>query len=191
MELEELKNKWRQLDKHVKAQDEKIRELTDQVIAGKVKSPLSTLRTHSIISVIVIPLLLPFFLVIFDFLGVSCPEWHEKLLYALTWVFVVSLFIRELIFIIDLKQINVARETALESLARTIKFRKHYQWGVLIELFIGMAFVIVMMSAFNREFLYGGILGFVIGVIFGGKLYNYYVNKIKELETALNEWTEE
>ena len=131
------------------------------------------------------------FLGIFDFLGVSCPEWHEKLLYVLTWVFVISLFIRELIFIIDLKQINVARETALESLARTIKFRKHYQWGVLIELFIGMAFVIVMMSAFNREFLYGGILGLVIGAIFGGKLYNYYVNKIKELETALNEWTEE
>lgn len=189
MELEELKNKWKSLDKHVKAQDEKIRVLTDQVIAGKVKSPLSTLRTHCIISVIVIPLLLPFFLGVFDFLGVSSPGWHEKLLYALTWVFVISLFIRELIFIIDLKQINVARETALESLARTIKFRKHYQWGVLIELFIGMAFVIVMMSALNREFLYGGILGVVIGAIFGSKQYNYYVNKIKELETALNEWT--
>ena len=38
MELGELKNKWKELDKHVKAQDEKIRELTDQIIANKVKS---------------------------------------------------------------------------------------------------------------------------------------------------------
>ena len=30
MELEELKNKWKELDKHVKAQDEKIRELTER-----------------------------------------------------------------------------------------------------------------------------------------------------------------
>ena len=190
MELEELINKWKSLDKHIKVQDEKIRILTDQIVAGKIKSSLSTLHTHCIISIIIIPLLLPFFFGIYDFVGFDCPAWHEKLLYVLTWVFIVSLFIRELLFIIDLKQINVARETALESLARTIKFRKHYQWGVLIELFIGMAFVIVMMSAFNREFLYGGILGLVIGAIFGGKLYNYYVKKIKELETALNEWTE-
>ena len=41
MELDELKNRWKQLDNHVKSQDEKIRQLTDQVIASKVKSHLT------------------------------------------------------------------------------------------------------------------------------------------------------
>ena len=32
MEIDDIRNKWRQLDEHVKVQDEKIRELTDAVV---------------------------------------------------------------------------------------------------------------------------------------------------------------
>ena len=73
MELEELKNKWKELDKHVKFQDEKIRELTDQVISNKVKSPLAMLRRHCLVSVCFIPFLLPFFFWAFLFRD-SCME---------------------------------------------------------------------------------------------------------------------
>ena len=52
MELEELKNKWKSLDKHVKAQDEKIRELTDQVTANKVKSPFQTEQIQPLVFLI-------------------------------------------------------------------------------------------------------------------------------------------
>ena len=87
MELDELKNKWRQLDEHVKSQDEKIRQLTDQVIAGKVKSPLTTLRRHCIIAAVAVPFLLPFFFWTYSFVGLTCGETQKTLLYALTCLF--------------------------------------------------------------------------------------------------------
>ena len=71
MELEDLKNKWNALDNHIKVQDEKIRQLTDQVISGKVKSPLATLRRHCIIAVIFVPFMLPFFFWAYDFVGLT------------------------------------------------------------------------------------------------------------------------
>lgn len=191
MELDELKNKWKQLDEHVKAQDEKIRELTDSIISGKVKSPLTRLKTHCVISVIVIPFLLPFFFWTYSYMGLNCPGWQKTLLYILTWVFVVFTFVREIYFIYDLRRINVDRETAIESLKRTIKFRKHYHWGVMIDLVIGCVLLLVMMCSFNIEFVSGGIVGCIVGGIIGSKMFRYYVRLINELESAFREWDEQ
>lgn len=191
MELEELKNKWKELDKHVKFQDEKIRELTDQVISNKVKSPLAMLRRHCLVSVCFIPFLLPFFFWAYDFVGLNCPEWQKMLLYVLTWVFVVYCFAREVYFIFDLKDINVGRESALEALKRIIKFRKHYNNGVLTAAVIGCIFVLVMFGSFNSAFFTGGIVGFIIGSIFAHKMYKKYILAINEMEQALQEWVDE
>lgn len=188
MEFEELKNKWKQLDEHVKAQDDKIRELTDQIIAGKVKSPLTVLKRHCVIAAVFVPFMLPFFFWSYSFVGLDCPEWQKILLYVLTWVFVVFTFARELYFVFDLKKINVGRDSAIESLRQTIRFRKHYHYGVLIDLVIGLVFVMVMCCSFNREFLYGGMVGGAIGAALGYKMFKYYERTIDELESSLREW---
>lgn len=190
MELEELKNKWKQLDEHVKAQDDKIRELRDQVVKGKVKSPLMTLKRHCIIAAVFVPFLLPFFFWAYDFVGLNCPEWQKNLLYALTWIFVLFTFAREIYFIQELKRINVGRDTAVEALRQTILFRKHYHRGVLIDLILGMILIFVMICSFNKEFIYGGIVGFIIGGCIGYKMYCYYNRAIDELEAAFHEWIE-
>ena len=191
MELEELKNKWKELDNYVKSQDEKIRELSDQVISNKVKSPSAMLRRHCVISVCFIPFLLPFFFWAYGFVGLNCPEWQKMLLYMLTWAFVVYCFALEIHFIFDLKDINVGRETALQAIKRIIQFRKHYKNGVLIAAVMGGVLMLVMLSSFNSAFLTGGIVGLIIGSIFGAKMYKKYINAINEIEQALQEWTTE
>ncbi len=191
MELDELKNKWKQLDEHIKVQDVKIKELTDQIMQGKVKSPLETLKRHCIISAILVPFLLPFFFFAYDFVGLNCPNWQKILLHTLTIVFVVFTFLRELWFIYDLKHINISKKSAVESLKQAIKFRKHYHWGVTIDIIIGLIFIIVIMYSFNNELILGGIIGLIIGSIIGYKMYRYYIHTIDELETALLEWSED
>lgn len=189
MELEELKNKWKELDKHVKAQDEKIKELTDQVTANKVKSPLAMLRRHCLVSAIFVPFLLPFFFWIYGFVGLNSPEWQKMLLYVLTWLFVGFIFVREIYLYLDLKPINVGRETALEAMKRVIKFRKHYNGGVLIAMVMGMAMLLVMFICIgNPSFIVGGLVGAVIGGIFGAKLYRKYIDAVDEMEKTLSEW---
>lgn len=191
MELDELKSKWKELDKHVNAQDEKIRELTDLVITNKVKFPLAMLRRHCLVSVCFIPFLLPFFFWAYDFVGLNCPEWQKMLLYVLTWVFVVYCFAREVYFIFDLKDINIGRESAMEALKRIIKFRKHYNNGVLIAAVIGAVFIWVMLCSFDSVFLLGGFVGLIIGSIFANKMYKKYILAINEMEQALQEWIDE
>lgn len=188
MELEELKNRWKNLDNHIKEQDKKIKQLTDQIIAGKVKSPLQTLRIHCIIAAIIVPFLLPFFFWAYNFDGLTCADWQKSLLYALTLLFVGFTFARELYFIYDLSKINICKDTAIESLRRTIKFRHHYKWGVLIGLIIGITLIIVVFSSLNKEFMYGGIIGIIFGGFFGAKLYCFYNRTINSLESALLEW---
>jgi hypothetical protein len=188
MELEELKNKWKELDKHVKAQDEKIKELTDQVTANKVKSPLAMLRRHCLVSAIFVPFLLPFFFWCYSVSELNCPEWQKMLLYVLTWVFVGFIFVRELYLYFELKSINVGRETALEAMKRVIKFRKHYNGGVLIALVMGMAMLLVMFSSIDVSFAVSGTVGAVIGGIFGAKLYRKYIDAVDEMEKTLSEW---
>lgn len=191
MELNELKNKWKALDEHVKAQDKRITQLTDQIISGKVKSPLDTLRRHCIIAAIFVPFMLPFFFWAYDFVGLTCGESQKQLLYVLTWLFVGFTFVREVYFVIDLKGINISKATAIESLQRTIKFRKHYKWGVTIDLFIGIAFIATAFASMNEEFMYGGIVGGIIGSVVGAKMYRFYNRTINKLESALSEWNEE
>lgn len=191
MELDELKNKWKALDEHVKAQDKKINQLTDQIISGKVKSPLDTLRRHCIIAAIFVPLMLPFFFWTYDFVGLTCGESQKQLLYALTWLFVGFTFVREVYFIFDLKGINISKATAVESLQRTIRFRNHYKWGVTIDLIIGMVFLAVVFTSMNQMFMFGGIVGGVIGSLVGIKMYRFYNRTINNLESALREWNEE
>ena len=191
MELDELKNRWKQLDNHVKSQDEKIRQLTDQVIAGKVKSPLTTLRRHCIIAAVAVPFLLPFFFWTYSFVGLTCGETQKTLLYALTCLFVSFIFFRELFFVIELKKINVSKTSAIESLKRTIRFRQQYKWGVVIGLFLGIAFLMVDFASMNEQFMYGGIVGGVIGGIVGAKMWRFYNRTINNLESALREWNEE
>ena len=190
MELGELKNKWKELDKHVKAQDEKIRELTDQIIANKVKSPLVMLRRHCVVAAIFVPFMLPFFFWVYNYVGLNCPEWQKMLLYALTWLFVVFTFMRELYLYFDLKPINIGRETALEALKRIIQFRKHYNRGVLIDMVIGGVLMLVMLSSFDIAFLAGGLIGLIGGGIVGAKMYKKYIVAIDEMEQSLREWTE-
>ncbi len=191
MELEELKNRWKNLDNHIKEQDKKIKQLTDQIIAGKVKSPLQTLRIHCIISAIIVPFLLPFFFWAYNFVGLTCADWQKSLLYALTLLFVGFSFARELYFIYDLSKIDICKDTVIESLRHTIKFRRHYKWGVFIDLIIGIAFIIVAFSALNKEFMYGGIVGGIFGGFLGAKLYRFYNRTINALESALLEWDNE
>lgn len=191
MELDELKNRWKSLDNHIKEQDKKIKQLTDQIIAGKVKSPLQTLRMHCIIAAIFVPFMLPLFFLTYEFVGLNCPEWQKTLLYAITFLFVGFTFARELYFIYDLSKIDINRETAPESLHRTIKFRRHYKWGVLIDLIIGIAFITVAFSALNKEFMYGGFIGGIVGGFIGTKLYRFYNRTINTLESALLEWNDE
>lgn len=191
MELNELKNKWKQLDDHIKSQDEKIQRLTDQVIAGKVKSPLTTLRRHCLIGAIFVPFMLPFFFWAYSFVGLTCGESQKLLLYTLTWIFVGFTFVRELYFVFELKKINMSKASAIESLKRTIKFRQHYKWGVTIDLFIGIAFIVVAFASMNEQFMYGGIVGGVIGGIVGAKMWRFYNRTINNLESALREWNEE
>ena len=191
MELDELKNRWKQLDNHVKSQDEKIRQLTDQVIASKVKSPLNTLRQHCIIAAVVVPFLLPFFFWAYDYVGLTCPEWQKTILYALTILFIGFTLVRELYFIYDLSKIDICKDSAIESLQRTIKFRRHYKWGVLIDLIIGIAFITVAFSALNKEFMYGVFIGGIVGGFIGTKLYRFYNRTINDLESALVEWNSE
>lgn len=191
MELDELKNKWKQLDNHIKSQDEKIRQLTDQVIAGKVKSPLTTLRRHCIIAAIFVPFLLPFFFWSYDFVGLTCSESQKMLLHILTYLFVGFIYFRELFYVIELKKINVSKTSAIESLKRTIRFRQQYKWGVIIGLFLGIAFLIVDFASMNEQFMYGGIIGGVIGGFVGAKMWRFYNRTINDLESALREWDEE
>lgn len=191
MELDELKNKWKQLDDHIKSQDEKIQRLTDQVIAGKVKSPLTTLRRHCLIGAIFVPFMLPFFFWAYSFVGLTCGESQKLLLYTLTWIFVGFTFVRELYFVFELKKINMSKASAIESLKRTIKFRQHYKWGVTIDLFIGIAFIVVAFASMNEQFMYGGIVGGGIGGIVGAKMWRFYNRTINNLESALREWNEE
>ena len=191
MELDELKNKWKQLDDHVKSQDEKIRQLTDQVISGKVKSPLNTLRRHCIIAAIFVPFMAPFFLWAYDFVGLTCGDTQKMLLYALTLLFVGFTYFRELFFVIELKKIDVNKASAIESLKRTLRFRQYYKWGVIIDLFIGIAFLLVAFASMNEQFMYGGIVGGFIGGIGGAKMWKFYNRTINDLESALHEWNED
>ena len=190
MELDELKNKWKQLDDHVKSQDEKIRQLTDQVISGKVKSPLNTLRRHCIIAAIFVPFMAPFFFWAYDFVGLTCGETQKMLLYALTLLFVGFTYFRELFFVIELKKIDVNKASAIESLKRTLRFRQYYKWGVTIDLFICIAFILVAFASMNEQFMYGGIVGGIIGGIVGAKMWRFYNRTINDLESALRKWNE-
>lgn len=190
MELDELKNKWKQLDNHIKSQDEKIRQLTDQVIAGKVKTPLTTLRRHCIIAAVAVPFMLPFFFWAYNFVGLTCGETQKMLLYALTCLFVSFIYFRELFFVIELKKINVSKSSAIESLKRTIRFRQQYKWGVIIGIFLGIAFLMVAFASMNQEFIIGGIVGGVIGGGLGAKMWRFYNRTINDLESALREWKE-
>lgn len=191
MELDELKNKWKALDEHIKSQDNKIQHLTDQIIAGKVKSPLDTLRRHCIIAAIFVPFMLSFFFWTYDFVGLTCGESQKLLLYTLTWLFVGFTFVREVYFIFDLKDINISKATAVESLQQTIRFRKHYKWGVTIDLIIGIVFLAVVFTSMNQMFMFGGIVGGIIGSLVGIKMYRFYNRTINNLESALREWNEE
>lgn len=190
MELEELKTKWKQLDEHVKAQDEKIRELTDSIIEGKAKSPLTALKRHCIVAAIFVPFLLPFFFWTYDFIGLNCPGWHKILLHILTWLFVGFTFVRELYFIYDLKRINISRETATSALRNTIRFRKHFYYGLIIDAILGIVFLSVLWCSIDSRFIFSGIVGGIVGGLIGMKMFRYYVRTIDTLETALREWNE-
>ncbi|MBQ7942237.1 MAG: hypothetical protein IJ328_07535 [Muribaculaceae bacterium] len=188
MDLDELKNKWKQLDEHVKAQDDKIRELTDQVMAGKAKSPLKRLKRHCLIGAVLVPLMLPYFLWCYEFIGLECSEWMEKTLYVMTWVFIMFTWVREIYLYMDLSRINVSRVTVVEALRGTIRFRKHYHYGVLIDLILGMITIVLMLLCFNKNLMIGGMIGGLIGGAIGFKLFRYYERKIDELESSLKEW---
>lgn len=189
MELEELKNKWKQLDEHVKIQDDKIRELTDQIVAGKVKSPLMLLRRHCIIAAIFVPFMLPFFFGAYYFIGLECTEWLRILLYILTSAFVLFTFAREMYFIYDLKHINIGRETALESIKRTIRFRKHFHWWLVADAILGFVFIAVFIACIGFKHILGASIGGLIGGTIGYMIYRKEIRAISDLESALSEWT--
>ena len=89
------------------------------------------------------------------------------------------------------KVINISKATAVESLQRTIRFRNHYKWGVTIDLIIGMVFLAVVFTSMNQMFMFGGIVGGVIGSLVGIKMYRFYNRTINNLEAALREWNED
>ena len=92
---------------------------------------------------------------------------------------------------IELKKINVSKDSAIESLKRTIRFRQQYKWGVTIDLLIGIAFITVAFASLNQEFMMGGIIGGIIGGLVGAKMWRFYNRTINDLESALREWNEE
>lgn len=188
MEIDDIKNKWRQLDEHVKVQDEKIRELTDAVVAGKVKSPLHTLRRHCLFGVVLVPLLLPFFFWAYSFVGLQGTESEKMLLRVMTVVFVAFTWIREIVLYVVLGRINVSRDSVLTSLRETIRFRKLYHYGVSIDLVLGLITLMLMFYCMNTAFIVGGIVGGIFGGAIGVRMYRYYKRKINELESSLLEW---
>ena len=188
MEIDDIRNKWRQLDEHVKVQDEKIRELTDAVVAGKVKSPLSTLRRHCLLGIVLEPLMLPFFFWAYSFVGLQGTDSVKMLLRVMTIVFIGFTWIREIVLYVVLGRINVSRDSVLTSLRETIRFRKLYHYGVSIDLVLGLITVMLMFYCMNTAFIVGGIMGGVLGGIVGARLYRYYKRKIDELESSLQEW---
>jgi uncharacterized membrane protein len=100
------------------------------------------------------------------------------------------IYFREIHYVIELKKINVSKASAIESLKRIIRFRQQYKWGVIIGVFLGIAFLMVAFASMNQEFMIGGIAGGIIGGALGAKMWRFYNRTINDLESALREWNE-
>lgn len=168
MELEELRQSWRELDARLHTADEKIRRMARAAAQGRIDTSRRRIR-RSVRRPLFLVWLLP--LLIFNFCRIL--DWHpEPLFYILFGLFLLVILATHIDLLMLLDAIDPVRQTAREAYAGTLRFRRRLLRSVILKGALAVPVIVWIGLSFDPGtglYTYA-LTGFWTGVAVGGAI---------------------
>ena len=182
MELEELKNQWNRLSVRVERLEEENRRLARELATGRAISSqtklVRRLHQHAICGLI-LPVLSPFLITV-----LKMPLW-VAICYAVFGI--ICMFI-DLWLARTVKNNNLSTQTVMTSLRNMLRFKRNQrriQCVLIVVCFTFLAFAFFPYLAPEQHMFIGGLIGLVLGLIFGILEYRKKTRLINDIITEL------
>ena len=188
MELDDLKNKWRELDGRLDCADVKIDRLTAEVAAGKfipAKQRLARMLRMQLLLLAFLPL--PFS----NILRYADNAGSDIAVQVLLGLFILAMLGRQVFLIVRLAGIDPVKQSVRDACAAVVRFRSCFLVGVGIGIVLGVPFIVafgIYASKFTTPYvLYGFWVGLAVGVPLGVRVFLRMRNEINALRAALQD----
>lgn len=187
MELEDLKQSWKQMDERLSTLDIENKELTRQVMNQKISTVRDKLKRKFMLGLAIV-LMLP-----------SMIHLNERVIgnsfSNFTWIALSILFItmaiRQIVWLRDLRGIDCLTQTVQEACVAEVRLRKHIKVGVGIGLLLVtpffISFFLDLQQWGNVYVLTGASCGAVVGGVFGFFKLRKLMKDVDRLNHTLNE----
>jgi hypothetical protein len=133
MELEELKNSWDSFEKKIEQQRSIDKEILRQIILKRPESRLKWMRFQSIYSIMVTPLVL--FIVLPKTMKFE-NSYSFWLAASILVFFLIYSMIRGFLYYKKINDINVYKDTVLETRRKIILIKRFFRWGMKANILI-------------------------------------------------------
>ena len=188
MELDDLKNKWRELGDRLDCADVKIDRLTAEVAAGKfipAKQRLARMLRMQLLLLAFLPL--PFS----NILRYADNAGSDIAVQVLLGLFILAMLGRQVFLIVRLAGIDPVKQSVREACAAVVRFRSCFLVGVVIGIALGVPFLVafgIYASKFTTPYvLYGFWAGLAVGVPLGVRIFLRMRSEINALRAALQD----
>jgi len=198
MEYKELEILWKQYDERLDKLEEINRKLLNETLLQKPQKKLRRLELN-----IVLSLIAPLFVFIFfrHNFKIENIEWNCILGWTLLLICILFLFIRNLIFYVIFKKINLSSDTVIQSLGKITKlkmasnnFQKHFFLCFPI-IFLGLILIAWNNIDFNVSVIVVLCISFIaiyyVAAMNAGSHYNEKIGELEKDIIELKKYTEE
>lgn len=187
MELEELKQNWKQMDEHLSALKMENKELTRQVMNQKITTVCDKLKRKFMLGLVIV-LMIPNLIHLNE--RVIGNSFNDSTWIALA-VLCMAMVIRQIIWLRDLRGIDCLKQTVKEACVAEVKLRKHIKAGVGTCLLLVIPFFIFFFLDLqqwgNEPVMIGAACGLVLGLALGFYKLRKLFKDIDRLNRTLNE----
>lgn len=186
MELDELKNRWQELDERLNAMDGKVRSMTADAAAGRIFS--SRKRLERIIR-------MPLFVICFLPLVVSGlireTNWHPGGAFIACFVlFLVAVAVNHVVLLAILRGLDAEKMTVREAYACSLRLRKHFIGGVMVKMLLAAPVLVLFGIALSNTGTYaiwGFWSGLALGSVLGVRVFLKASGEVGAIQRALEE----
>lgn len=187
MELDDLKTRWHELDKHLEKTGVQTDRLAAEVISGKFTSAKQRLVRITRLGIFIL-MTLPLSLM-------NILHTHGTSLGAtaliLSAFFILTMLIRQIVLLVLLGQIKPEKQSVRETCAAVLKFRRWFLIGVVIGIGAGVPLLVILGIEVNQMttpyVLYGFITGLLIGLPLAIRIFRRIQGEIDVLRRTLQD----
>ncbi len=186
MELDNLKDTWRELDERLDRLDRRIDTLTASVVSRRIVTSRERLQRINRL------LLVPLSAMPLAFANLFRYVEPPAALAVSLGIFLLAMFVRQILLLVLIERIRPERQTVRELGRAVLRLRRCFLWGVVV----GIALAIPPLGLLawrlsqlaEAEFvLWGFATGLVCGIALGVQLFLRIYSEIETLRDALRD----